>query len=89
MKSADVTCKATNCIHNKNCECMAGVITVKGVHSHSTSETTCDTFVLEGGYTFDNLAAYNDDTKTVVEGINCSAINSDLIKKKNVLQIKF
>ncbi len=67
MKSADVTCKATNCIHNKNCECMAGVITVKGVHSHSTSETTCDTFVLEGGYTFDNLAAYNDDTKTVVE----------------------
>lgn len=75
MRSSSVTCKATNCVHNKNCDCMAGVINVKGLYAMSTPETTCNTFVMEGGYSFDNLSSYHDNEKTVPEKIKCNASN--------------
>lgn len=75
MKSTSLTCKATNCVHNKSCDCMAGVINVQGIHATTISETTCDTFVEEGGYSFDNLSSYHDTEKAVPETIKCNASN--------------
>lgn len=75
MKSTSVTCKATNCVHNKNCDCMAGVINVKGTYALSVQETTCNTFVVEGGYSFDNLASLHDYEKTIPEKIKCNVSN--------------
>ena len=48
LRSENVQCKATRCIHNNSTECLAGVINVKGMNSRSTPETTCSTFVEEG-----------------------------------------
>lgn len=73
--SYNVTCKATNCVHNKNNECMAGVITVKGANATTMDKTNCDTFVVEGGYGFDNLSSYHDHEKTKTDKIRCSAQN--------------
>ena len=56
MKSTSLTCKATNCVHNKSGDCIAGVINVKGVNAKTISETICNTFVEEGGYALDNLS---------------------------------
>lgn len=76
MKSANnISCKATNCVHNQSCHCMAGVINVKGKDATTVSETTCNTFVVEGGYSFDNLSSFHDDEKTKTENIKCSAKN--------------
>ena len=75
MKSTSVICKATNCVHNQNCDCMAGVINVKGIHARSPKDVVCNTFVVEGGYSFDNLSSYHDNEKTVPEKIRCSAGN--------------
>ena len=75
MANSSVTCKSTNCVHNNNCECMAGVITVKGLHATTASKTTCSTFVIEGGYSFDNLSSYHDNEKTKTETSRCSASN--------------
>ena len=75
MRSTSLICKATNCVHNKNCDCMAGVINVKGIHAKNPSETTCNTFVVEGGYSFDNLSSMHDSEKAVPEAIKCSAGN--------------
>lgn len=74
MKSSNITCKATNCAHNKQCHCMAGVIVVKGKDSESVSETICNTFVEEGGYAFENLSCLYDDKETKPENIKCSAV---------------
>lgn len=73
MKSTSVTCKATNCVHNKKCDCMAGAITVKGINATDMSETICNTFVEEGGYAYDHLSSCHDHSKTVPEKIKCSA----------------
>lgn len=75
LRSENVQCKATRCIHNNSTECLAGVINVKGMNSRSTPETTCSTFVEEGGYGYDNLSNYYDNSKTVtkIRDIKCSA----------------
>lgn len=75
MKSTSLTCQATNCVHNQGCDCMAGVINVKGINATVVSDTNCNTFVEEGGYSFDNLSSYNDDEKTIPEKIKCSVRN--------------
>ena len=75
MKIFIVTCKSTNCVHNKNSECMAGVITVKGLHATTSSEAKCETYVMEGGYAFDNLSSLHDNEKTTTEKIRCNAGN--------------
>lgn len=75
MKSSCVNCKVTNCIHNQGCDCMAGVINVKGIHAQTVNETICNTFIEEGGYSFDNLAKYNNDENTKTETVKCSATN--------------
>ncbi|WP_434792961.1 hypothetical protein TPDSL_20650 [Terrisporobacter petrolearius] len=75
MKSTSVTCKATNCVHNKSCDCMAGVINVKGISAKTVQETNCNTFVEEGGHAHDNLSSLHDNKKTVPETIRCSASN--------------
>ncbi|MCR1824600.1 MULTISPECIES: DUF1540 domain-containing protein [Terrisporobacter] len=75
MKSTSLTCKATNCVHNKSGDCMAGVINVKGVNAKTISETICNTFVEEGGYAYDKLSNIYDNKKTVPESIKCIASN--------------
>ena len=68
-------CKATNCAHNKEAECMAGAISIAGSHATKTSETTCATFIEEGGYGFDNYAEHYDNSKTKISNIKCAASN--------------
>ena len=75
MRSTSLTCQATNCVHNQSCDCMAGVINVKGLNATTVSEINCNTFVEEGGHSFDNLSSYNDDKKTLPEKIKCIAKN--------------
>ena len=75
MKSPSLICKATNCIHNKSGDCMAGVINIKGIHAVTISETNCSTFVEEGGYAYDKLSNLYDDKKTIPETIKCIAGN--------------
>ncbi len=73
MISTKLTCKSTSCIHNKSCDCMAGVITIKGKDATKTSQTTCNTYVEEGGHLYDNLANLHDDKKTTPQTITCTA----------------
>lgn len=73
--NSNVTCKATNCVHNDKTYCMAGAIVVKGPHALEMSKTACDTFVVEGGYGYDHLSSYFDNEQTKIEKIRCSAKN--------------
>ncbi len=75
MKNSNLICKATNCVHNSNCECMAGVISIRGGQATDVKETSCATFVIEGGYGLDNFSNYYDKSKTMPENIRCSAVN--------------
>ena len=69
MKSTSLTCKATNCVHNKSGDCMAGVINVKGANAKTISETICNTFVEEGGY----ACKYNENGKCNAEDVQIMA----------------
>lgn len=89
MKSTSVTCKATNCVHNKKCDCMAGAITVKGINATDMSETICNTFVEEGGYAYDNLSSCHDHSKTVPEKLNAVQENANTMKMEAVKQTMF
>ena len=75
MKSNKLSCKATNCVYNEKCECLAGIITVRGVHAESVPDTKCITFVEEGGYGFDRFHNCHRSEKTDVDEIRCSAGN--------------
>ncbi|MEG1410502.1 DUF1540 domain-containing protein [Clostridium sp.] len=75
LRSENVECKATRCIHNNKSECMAGVISVKGMTAMSTPETSCVTFVEEGGYGYDHLSNYYDNSVTKTRNIKCAAGN--------------
>lgn len=76
-RSEYVKCKATNCIHNKATECMAGVINISGMNAMSTPQTGCATFVEEGGYAYDHLSNLYDNEKSItqIKDIKCLAKN--------------
>ena len=43
-----LTCNADNCVNNVNGLCSANTIKVKGMDSHSSSGTECETFAVRG-----------------------------------------
>ena len=75
MKKTNLICKSTNCVHNKNGDCMAGVINIRGLYATTSSKTSCSTFFVEGGYSFDNLSSYHDNKVTKTDKIRCNASN--------------
>ena len=77
LRNDNISCNATRCIHNKSTECMAGVINIRGVEAVSTKQTTCTTFVDEGGYGYDHLSNLYDNDKSITKtkDIQCAAEN--------------
>lgn len=43
-RETEVSCSATECVHNESKKCMAGHIDISGSHASSSRETECDTF---------------------------------------------
>ena len=44
MSDKNIYCSAVNCAHNKNYDCHAGNIHIRGVSAIRTSDTTCTTY---------------------------------------------
>ena len=44
MSNGNLSCSATNCIHNNASSCYAGVISVTGASATSTCSTACSSF---------------------------------------------
>ena len=43
-KETEVSCSATECVHNESEKCMADHIKISGTHASTSRETECDTF---------------------------------------------
>ncbi len=73
MSDKNIYCSAVNCAHNKNYDCHAGNIHIRGVSAIRTSDTTCTTYFADSVGFFTSAIEVGKITKT--EDIICEACN--------------
>lgn len=77
MQSGNLKCNATNCAHNQDFECRAGVIHVSGLGAVSIEGTNCTTFVDRNDISILNsLAGDPREKESFFNSSNHSFVNS-------------
>lgn len=72
MSNGNLSCSATNCIHNNASSCYAGVISVSGSNATSTGSTSCSSFQDRSFSGMTNCGS-NGCTCAKTESIACQA----------------
>ena len=78
MQRGILTCSATNCAHNRNYECKAGVIHVSGRGAVAVEGTSCTTFVdRDSSSLVNSLAGDPREKESFFNSSNHAFVNSD------------
>lgn len=72
MSNGNLSCSATNCVHNNASMCYAGGISVTGASATSTSATNCASFQDRASSGMTNCGS-EGCTCTKTSGISCQA----------------
>ena len=81
MSEKKLYCHATNCAHNYNKYCRAGLIHIRGNSAVKTSETTCSTYFANSVGFFTSAIEVGGDTNP--ENIICEAYNCIYCENEN------
>lgn len=78
MQRGILTCSATNCAHNRNYECKAGIIHVSGRGAIAVEGTSCTTFVdRDSSSLVNSLAGDAREKESFFNSSNHAFVNSD------------
>ncbi|MDK2562734.1 DUF1540 domain-containing protein [Romboutsia sedimentorum] len=88
MSNGNLSCSATNCVHNNASSCYAGAISVAGTQATTTGSTTCASFEDRSSSSMSNCGSEGCTcTKTgsiACQATKCSYNNSGSCKASSV-----